>query len=526
MIRIVTKAPGGQAYEITDRRNSPRSSCAQRFRGDAWLTNNLIKKFALQTDQWLRLITQATGNAPRFTSSHSAEIYDAATQAVLRGDLAIYKLPRLNTATGIRGTNSKNLGLIFLHGPNAHAGTDLEPEAIANTQEAKALLEELGISETLFLRELAHQGLYNSHQQRDPFNQALNMLANGKILAYKIPMPPVVKPPKPVEYEDTSGPKYQPVPMGPPTSEAPTLRHAITDKTEGAKATNQNPELEARHKELEEIGVDLRKNGFTPSTDEEVMEAVNTGDLGNRRFLVSIQKNKNHDEPVGFRRLDTGRTTMWTTTYDMIKNGDLSAPLLMSLLGSSYDPTAEYTMYILDQGENFEEDGAMTFSPTWDNMQKFGPEELHKDNPKDPIRDKALLGSVMNPDSQRYYKQNMEEFWAETQGTKKSEYSKENIDEFLAKKGMTPEEQDQFKARHLYRTQIGANAYFLGNGATEFTLNGSNKSAIANDGIKIKGTPGSLAVPEMLTIEKNPPSINQLETQGLLKAIPLKGPKS
>ena len=283
-----------------------------------------------------------------------------------------------------------------------------------------------------------------------------------------------------------------------------------------------NPELEARAIELIAIGKQIRSEGFFPTSDEEIHQRVKTGDLGNSRYLVSIQKSKKADEPIGFRRKDTGRTTMWTTTYDMIKKGDLSAPLLMALLGSDYDPTAEYTMYIFDQGENFEQDGALTFSPTWENMQKYCPEELHKDKPKDPVRNKELLASVMNPDTQANYKQTMKSFWQETKGTKKTEYNEDDVNEFLAAKDFSAEERTEFRARHLYRTQIGANTNFLGTGATEFTLNEKNRAAIACDGIRIKGTPGESGVPEMLTIEKNPPSIEALEQQGVLKSIPLK----
>jgi hypothetical protein len=283
-----------------------------------------------------------------------------------------------------------------------------------------------------------------------------------------------------------------------------------------------NPELEARAIELIAIGKQIRSEGFFPTSDEEIHQRIKTGDLGNSRYLVSIQKSKKADEPIGFRRKDTGRTTMWTTTYDMIKKGDLSAPLLMALLGSSYNPADEYTMYIFDQGENFEQDGALTFSPTWENMQKFCPEELHMDDPEDPIHDKALLTSVMNPETQTNYQQTMESFWPATEGIDKAEYNEDIVNKYLAKNGFSDEESDHFKARHLYRTQIGANAYFQGNGATEFTLHEKNRAAIAADGICIEGDPGKSGVPEMLTIEKDPPSIEVLEREGVLKAIPLK----
>lgn len=149
-------------------------------------------------------------------------------------------------------------------------------------------------------------------------------------------------------------------------------------------------------------------------------------------------------------------------------------------------------MYLFDQGENFEQDGALTFVPTWVNMRTYCPEELHMDYPEDAIHDKTLLTSVMNPETQVMYKHTMEEFWKDAEGTDQSEYREVDINKFLIKKGFSPEQRAEFRARHLYRTQIGANAYFLGTGATEFTLHEDNKAALASDNIKINGAAGKV----------------------------------
>lgn len=517
MINLTINAHDGNLYEITSRHSQPQSSAAQIFRSDAYLTQRLIARLPIEPDTWTQVLARIGYHPAGLHSYPRNAIYEVVAGAVMRGDLNLYRLPLLDSATSLRGKN--DIGLSIIKGPKPHCATHLSPEPIASPEAAQALLSELGIESKAVLAYLNSQNLYNSYDQQNPLNEVLKRLAKGELLAYKIPLPPMSVPEKAVEYVPATGPGYDPVPLAPESSPPPKpTPPAPVAPPPAAKPVN--PELEARAEELEEIGVDLRTNGFTPTPDEEVMEAVNSGDLGNRRFLVSIQKSKSHDEPVGYMRKDTGRTTMWTTTYDMLKKGDTSAPLLMSLLGSTYEPGSQYTMYILDQGENFAEDGALTFVPTWENMQKYGPDELHKDNPKDPIRDKALLASVMNPETQVKYQQTMEEFWKEGG---KNEYEKDDIQEFLSKKGFSPEERTEFRARHLYRTQIGANAYFLGTGATEFTLHDKNKAAIASDNIKLNGTPGKVGVPEMLTIEKNPPSINQLEQRGLLKAIPLKG---
>jgi hypothetical protein len=215
---------------------------------------------------------------------------------------------------------------------------------------------------------------------------------------------------------------------------------------------------------------------------------------------------------------------MWVSTFDMMKDKDLSAPLLMAALGSAYDPTSEYDLYILDQGAGHQVDGALGFVPTFENMQKFGPDELHKDDSTDKIRDKQLLKSVMTDEQQKKYKENMELFWSQSEDRGWSEYKAMDINEFAAENMSSQQERDEFRARHLYRTQIGNNAWFTGNGATEFNVNRSNAEYIESDGIKFNQAPGNLGTPELLTIQKNPPSIAQLEKQGNLKIIPIKGP--
>ncbi len=308
------------------------------------------------------------------------------------------------------------------------------------------------------------------------------------------------------------------------TTEAPVAAKAAGHEVKGMTTAATNPALELRAAELTAIGKEIRTNGYTPKTDAEIQQAIASGNIGDQRYLVSVQKRKTKDEPVGYRRPDTGRTTMWVSTFDMMKDKDLSAPLLMAALGSDYDPKSEYDLYILDQGPNHESDGAFGFVPTFENMQKYGPEELHKDDPKDRIRDKALLKSVMTDEQQKKYRDSMAMFRSHAKDRGWNEFKTMDVNEFAAESFATAQERDEFRARHLYRTQIGNNTWFTGNGATEFYLSTENAQHIKADGIKLNKSPGNLGTPELLTIEKNPSSIAQLEKQGNLKIIPIKGP--
>lgn len=316
--------------------------------------------------------------------------------------------------------------------------------------------------------------------------------------------------------------------LAPATSSAPPPLRS-TPKRQGGFANTadeeskpKNPALEQCAAELAAIGKDIRANGYTPKTDAEIQQAIASGDIGNQRYLVSVQKRKSKDEPIGYRRPDTGRTTMWVSTFDMMKDKDLSAPLLMAALGSDYDPSSEYDLYILDQGEDHNIDGALCFVPTFKNMQKYGPQELHKDNPSDIARDKDLLKAVMTDEQQKEYAQNIALFRSQAGDNDWNEFIDDDINDFLNENNFSKEKRDAFRSRHLYRTQIGNNAYFTGNGATEFSLNKANAEAINADGIKLNCNPGKLGTPEILTIQKNPPSIATLEKQGRLKVIPIK----
>lgn len=509
MIPLFIPSHFGEHYQVFAQGQMSFSSVEVVTTSDAARLFSIItRELTIPAEQWRGVLMHLNVSIPP-NFSHAVDIYHELVKLFQRRQLQLVKIPRLEQLPTIKA--EEGWGYCFTQGPHRHPSLSYAPVVMNSLQDAQTLLSNIKINEKALSQSLPSSS-------GGSIEKLAELLANHSVIAYKIPVPTAAPPVKPVEFLPATA-ADKPVPLAPEISDR---KIATTSATAKEDVPPVNPELEAREKELREIGKKLRTEGYVPSTDEEISNAVASGDLGNPRYLVSIQKSKSADEPIGYRRPDTGRTTMWTTTYDMLKKGDLSAPLLMSLLGSTYEPAAEYTMYILDQGENFEQDGALTFSPTWENMQKYCPEELHMDDPEDPIHDKALLSSVMNPDTQVKYQQTMESFWAETEGTGQSEYNEEHIDVYLANKGFSDDESDQFKARHLYRTQIGANAYFLGTGATEFTQHDKNKAAIKDDGISINGEPGKLGVPEMLTIEKNPPSIAALEKQGSLKSIPLK----
>lgn len=215
MVNLVIKDITGQAYELTGRSSSPRASAAKRYSSDAYSTFRFVATLPLAPDQWLQILRSTHQRLPNFHSTHPAEVHQAVAQSIMRGDLALYQLPSLSISHGIQG--KKGFGLSIIKGPNPHSATDLTPEAIDSADAAQQLLNELGISSQAFLAYLTNENIVNSEQKQSPFAEALQLLASGELLAYKIPLPPKTPPAKAVEYVAAAS-ADKPVPLAPESS--------------------------------------------------------------------------------------------------------------------------------------------------------------------------------------------------------------------------------------------------------------------------------------------------------------------
>ena len=215
MVNFVIKDFIGQAYELTGRASSPRSSSAQRYTSDAYSTFRLVANLPLAPVHWVQLLRSTDQYLPDFHSSHPGEVYQAVAAAIMRGDLMLYKLPALNANHCLAG--KKGFGLGIIKGPHHHCATDLIPEVIGSVEAAQQLLDNLDISPQALLGYLNHENLYNSYQKRNPLNDALLLLASGELLAYKIPLPPKSPPKKGTEYLPATA-ADRPVPLAPESS--------------------------------------------------------------------------------------------------------------------------------------------------------------------------------------------------------------------------------------------------------------------------------------------------------------------
>jgi hypothetical protein len=231
-------------------------------------------------------------------------------------------------------------------------------------------------------------------------------------------------------------------------------------------------------------------------SSEELAAMAEEGVVAKERFIVTVQKVKHEpDAPVGFKR-PSGRTTAWTTTFDLAENADTDPELLCDLNGTPYDPNAEYEVIVIDQGEYYKQDGAVNFVPTYDRLADLGKKEFEKDFSATAIE------QVMTPEYSDQYQQLMDVY--ESGGGKP--WEADEIQDFLAS---NPEiDQDLFMTRNAFSTEIGANKHFSGDGVTKTT--GASPYQVA------EGQNGNL---EMLLFEHNPESMTDLEERGAIRRI-------
>lgn len=283
MINLTINAHDGNVYELTSRHSQPQSSAAQIYRNDPYLIQRLIARLPIESHTWISILARIGQRPAQLHSYHPAGVYHAVTSAVMRGDLNLYKLPLLDSANSLRGKN--NIGLCLIKGPQQHCATQLSPVSIASVQAAQQLLNETGIETKALLAYLNSQNLYNSYDQQKPLDEVLKRLANGDLLAYQVPLPPMSVPEKAVELVAAVGPRYEPVPLAPESSirpnksNAPSSKDIQLAKTEGVTQTH----IAAREKVARHY---LKENGFS---DSQIADALGSSD-GDRSGGVDLTK--------------------------------------------------------------------------------------------------------------------------------------------------------------------------------------------------------------------------------------------
>ncbi|WP_044831489.1 hypothetical protein [Thalassomonas actiniarum] len=278
------------------------------------------------------------------------------------------------------------------------------------------------------------------------------------------------------------------------------------NKELAARASSEAPvaaeptSLEEVKQRLEQARERLIATGeYQPKYSQAELEALVAQDRITSRFVVTLQKTKTGEQPVGFKR-DSGRTTTWITTFDQMENGDTDPKLFNDLNGMTWDDKAEWEIIIIDQGEYFKEDGALAFIPTYENTAALGQKEFAED-----FSEENLQG-VMTPEYSQQYARVISEYKADGGDP----YLKNKVREFASFKFTDDNDYDAFMARHKYTTEVGTNEHFSGDGLTKTK---------GESGYLAKGQHGTL---ETIIFEKSPETMDELEARGAILRISAK----
>lgn len=493
MVHLVLKDIFDQAYELTDRANAPRSSSALRYHSDAYSTFRFVARLPLTPDQWVQILNSTHQYPPHFHSSHPGEIYQAVAQAIMRGDLNIYQLPALGANGCLQG--KKGFGLCLIQGPSPHSATDLTPEAIASPAAAQQLLDELGISSQAFLGYLTNQNLYSSFKQQNPLNEALQLLASGALLAYKIPLPPKAPPTNATEYLPPSA-ADKPVPLAPETS--PVATRGIESSVAEPPASQPAPEpkaaqsLDECEKRLGDARERLITDGYQSKyTDAQLQALAQKGELDDR-FVTRLTETKYAGDQGYLGQMKDGEVKYWSTTFNQMENADTDPKTLCALIGVDYKPENTYTLVIVDTQAKGAGQSA-TIVPTHKNLGDFAKREIKGINPK-------VVDGVMTAEYNQTYAEHMVTFKEDGRSIDKEK----DIQRYADDNFSSNEDKAQFKTRMKVHERLGANEHYTGDGTT--------KNLIAD-------CPNECGVMETFTYDKSPQTLGQLEASGSAKRI-------
>ncbi|MDF3011988.1 MAG: hypothetical protein K0Q78_192 [Cellvibrio sp.] len=456
MINLIIRDFTGQAYELISRSSSPRSSSAKRYSSDAYLTFRFVATLPLTPDQWVQILTRINQRLPDFHGNHPGEVYEAVAQAVIRGDLSIYRLPTLNVISSLQGKNG--FGLCIIKGPKPHSATDLAPEVVTSAAAAQQLLDKLGISPQALLGYLSHQNLYNSYQKQNPLNEALQLLASGELLAYKLPLPPKAPPAKAVEYLPVTA-ADRPVPLAPESKKSVSVT-----KVETVPAKKAPPQtLDEATQRLRDAGPAVRAakaNGTalppSPYTMADKQAVVEKG--LEEKFLVRvIETNYAGDEGYIGKIREHGQSISWTAPFSMVEHGDTDAEALLNAFGTRHSPVKNYTILIIDRDKMNDMGDVQTIIPTKQNLKA-----LIAANPKISTLTPDEVEQVLSDDlAPKYYE------FAKVKSTRKiSTDDMEKMQGLSKEMGFSESETDNLILRQQFADQVAAWEEFTGNGMT------------------------------------------------------------
>lgn len=494
MINLVIKDYTGQAYELAGRATLPSASSAKPYSSDSYSTFRVVARLPVAPDQWMQILNRVHQRLPDLHGTHPGEVYQVVAQAIMRGDLMLYQLPTLNASHALAG--KKGVGLSIIKGPKPHSATDLIPEPIKTTDSARQLLDDLGISSDMFLAHLANENLFNAAQKNNALSEALQLLASGELLAYKIPLPPKAPPAKAVEYVAATT-ADRPVPLAPEANNVPVGNN--TKKPSVKKAPPQT--LEEASQRLIDAGPAVRaakasKSPLPPSSYSLADKQAVVENGVEEKFLVRvIEADYAGDEGYIGKVREHGQSISWTAPFSMVEHGDTDAEALLNAFGTRHDPQKKYTVLIIDRDKMNEMGDVQTVIPTKQNLKT-----LIAENPQISTLTPDEVDQVLSDDlAPKYYK-----FAKEKSKQNISSNNAEAMQDLAESMGFSRAETQSLIKRQKLADQVAAWEEFTGNG---MTLDTNSKSSNAYGPV------------EVVMLDKKPMQLGELRKNKAVKSV-------
>ena len=199
---------------------------------------------------------------------------------------------------------------------------------------------------------------------------------------------------------------------------------------------------------------------------------------------------------------------MALVAFDQVEDADLDAQLLCDKLGMNYDPNQPYTVNLIDTQQAVPDaTESYTFVPTYDSVAELGKQEFASDWTPEEI------DAAMSEQNRPAYEQQAaayREWIAKNNGIPDSQkagafFNDKYARSFANQQIEDKKQKDLFLCRHTFTTEIGTNEHFLGTGLTKQIGTSTPEK--------------QYGVQELLTFEKNPPTIKQRKTAGALKTL-------
>lgn len=350
----------------------------------------------------------------------------------------------------------------------------------------------MGIEPSALLGYLNAQNLYNSYDQQKPLDEVLKRLANGELLAYKIPLPLMTAPKKTTELVEAVGPRYEPVTLGPDVVSAPPSVPTAPSKTAPPQSFE---EAEQRLiaagpavREAKASGKQLPPSSYSLEDKQAVIE---TGIK--ERFLVRVIEKKyaGDDGYIGKVR-EQGHSISWTAPFSMVEHGDTDAEALLKAFGTRHTPGAEYTILIIDREKINEIGDVQTVIPTKQNLKT-----LITKNPEvstlTPDEVENVLSDELAP---KYYK-----FAKEASLVKANDKDKRIA--LANEMGFSADDTKELLKRQDLADQVAAWEEFTGNGMT----------------LDITSSQGTYGPVEVIMLDRKPMTIRELKQFRALKSV-------